>query len=52
MVAYAMASWKFFHERIETEEITLLHFFGDDYVAYQRRVGTGLPFITGYRLDR
>ena len=29
----------------------LLNFFGDDYVAYQKRVGTGLPFIDGYRVS-
>jgi protein-S-isoprenylcysteine O-methyltransferase len=48
MVLYAIASWKFFDERITVEEETLLNFFGEAYVDYQKRVGTGLPFIRGY----
>ena len=48
VVAYALASWKFFHDRIETEEITLIKFFGAQYIEYQQKVGTGLPFIHGY----
>ncbi|XP_065175089.1 protein-S-isoprenylcysteine O-methyltransferase-like [Sycon ciliatum] len=47
-VAYAAASWSFFNERIEEEEIALLNFFGRHYVEYQQRVGTGLPFISGH----
>jgi len=27
------------------EEITLVDFFGDDYLAFRRRTGTGIPFI-------
>ncbi|XP_046454900.1 protein-S-isoprenylcysteine O-methyltransferase-like [Daphnia pulex] len=49
-VAYTFASWKFFHERVFEEEVTLLHFFGRDYVAYQSKVPTGLPFIHGYNM--
>ncbi|KZC14593.1 PREDICTED: protein-S-isoprenylcysteine O-methyltransferase [Dufourea novaeangliae] len=51
LLAYAAASWRFFHDRILIEEITLLNFFGQDYVEYQKRVGTGLPFIPGYKLN-
>ncbi|KAG1661242.1 Protein-S-isoprenylcysteine O-methyltransferase [Nymphon striatum] len=47
-VAYSVAAWKFFSVRIAEEEITLLNFFGQDYVNYQRNVGTGIPFINGY----
>lgn len=50
-VMYAAASWKFFQQRIREEEITLLHFFGDAYVDYQRKVNTGIPFVYGYRID-
>jgi len=50
-VMYAVASWMFFKQRVAEEEITLLNFFGEKYVNYQRRVGTGLPFIHGYRID-
>lgn len=51
VVAYAVASWTFFSVRIQEEEIILINFFGEQYFDYQRRVGTGLPFIKGYRLD-
>lgn len=51
IVLYAVASWKFFHERIFMEEITLLNFFGEEYYQYQQRVPTGLPFIKGYKMD-
>lgn len=50
-VGYCIASWKFFKVRVYEEEITLLNFFGDDYVQYQKKVSTGLPFIKGYKLD-
>ena len=48
---FAVASWRFFAERIEREEIFLLKFFGDAYIDYQRRVGTRMPFIPGYILN-
>ncbi|XP_074654934.1 protein-S-isoprenylcysteine O-methyltransferase-like [Tubulanus polymorphus] len=48
-IAYTAASWKFFQGRVVAEEITLLNFFGEQYLDYQKRVGTGLPFIKGYR---
>eukprot|EP01134_Creolimax_fragrantissima_P001699 CFRG1699T1 len=44
MVLYAMASYKFFSDRIETEEETLVDFFAS-YKDYRTRVGTGIPFI-------
>lgn len=50
-VVYAVASWRFFKQRVVEEEITLLNFFGEDYVNYQRRVPTGIPYIQGYRLE-
>lgn len=51
LFAYALMSWSFFHDRVLIEEITLLNFFGEDYVEYQERVGTGLPFISGYKIN-
>jgi len=48
IIAYTFASWRFFHERVYEEEITLLHFFGNQYVLYKKKVPTGLPFIRGY----
>lgn len=50
-VLYAVASWKFFNERIYMEEITLLNFFGEEYYQYQKAVPTGLPLIRGYKLE-
>nr|SVE82701.1 EOG090X0CFU [Daphnia magna] len=50
-VAYLIASWKFFNERVFEEEVTLLNFFGKEYVAYQSKVPTGLPFIHGYNIN-
>ncbi|XP_062515212.1 protein-S-isoprenylcysteine O-methyltransferase-like [Corticium candelabrum] len=48
LVGYTVASWKFFRERIEEEEMTLLAFFGRQYLDYQQRVATGLPLVRGY----
>ncbi|XP_030761452.1 protein-S-isoprenylcysteine O-methyltransferase [Sitophilus oryzae] len=48
--AYALVSWMFFNKRIYIEEITLLNFFGQNYVNYQHKVGIGLPFIKGYQI--
>lgn len=50
-MAYAIVSWKFFKFRIMDEEVALLNFFGEEYLDYQKRVGTGLPFISGYRAE-
>ncbi|XP_033223943.1 protein-S-isoprenylcysteine O-methyltransferase [Belonocnema kinseyi] len=50
-LAYTAASWRFFHDRIFVEEVTLLSFFGEEYIEYQNKVGTGLPFISGYKID-
>jgi len=52
IVLYAIASWKFFNDRVYVEEITLLNFFGEEYYNYQKEVPTGLPFIHGYLLDK
>lgn len=40
---------EFFYNRVLNEEVILLKFFGEDYVKYQEKVGTGLPFISGYK---
>jgi len=48
-VAYSAVSFSFFKGRIYVEEYTLLLFFGEEYSKYQERVGTGIPFITGYK---
>ncbi|XDV45921.1 hypothetical protein PO909_013925 [Leuciscus waleckii] len=51
ILGYTIASWRFFRERIEEEEISLIHFFGEDYVEYKKKVFTGLPFISGIRVN-
>ena len=49
LAAYIYASWKFFDDRIHDEEITLIYFFGDDYLDYQKKVpATGVPYVKGY----
>lgn len=50
IVAYTYVSWNFFRQRIYEEEISLLNFFGEEYLDYQKEVKTGLPFIKGYRM--
>ncbi len=46
-VGYAVASWKFFYERIRNEEYHLIRFFGDEYIQYMREVPTRIPFNSG-----
>ncbi|CAG0892180.1 unnamed protein product [Darwinula stevensoni] len=50
-VGYAVASWNFFASRIYSEEITLIDFFGEDYLRYQERVPSGVPFIKGFQVS-
>jgi len=45
-VMYFYVSWRFFAGRIPPEEQTLLHFFGDAYMSYARRVPCGIPGIS------
>lgn len=47
IVGYAIASWKFFDERVRDEEYYLMNFFGDSYLDYMSKVPTRLPFIHG-----
>jgi protein-S-isoprenylcysteine O-methyltransferase len=49
IIGFACASWLFFRDRIEEEEEYLMGFFGQDYADYQERVGTGIPFVRGFR---
>ncbi|KAK1828471.1 Isoprenylcysteine carboxyl methyltransferase family-domain-containing protein [Podospora conica] len=42
---YAAALWRFFSSRVKDEEVSLVRFFGADYVAYRKRVGTKIPFV-------
>lgn len=50
-VFYTLASWMFFRDRIYVEEITLINFFGHEYIAYKKEVPTGLPYIDGYAMN-
>jgi protein-S-isoprenylcysteine O-methyltransferase len=45
VVAYAVASWRFFADRIPDEERYLLGFFGDEYSSYARATVIGIPFV-------
>ncbi|XP_038629639.1 protein-S-isoprenylcysteine O-methyltransferase isoform X1 [Scyliorhinus canicula] len=51
VLGYTLASWRFFRERIEEEEMTLIQFFGEDYEHYKKRIPTRLPFIKGAKLE-
>eukprot|EP00108_Taenia_solium_P002401 TsM_000541000 transcript=TsM_000541000 gene=TsM_000541000 len=45
---YPLVAYFFFHDRVYSEERSLVAFFGDAYRSYQHEVPTGLPFIHGY----
>jgi protein-S-isoprenylcysteine O-methyltransferase len=45
VVAYAVAAWKFYEDRIPFEEATLRQHFGQEYVEYAKSVPSGVPFI-------
>ncbi|XP_068096624.1 protein-S-isoprenylcysteine O-methyltransferase [Hyperolius riggenbachi] len=51
LIGYTLASWRFFRERVEEEEFSLIHFFGNQYIDYKRNVPTGLPFISGVKIE-
>ncbi|KAJ7638920.1 ICMT-domain-containing protein [Roridomyces roridus] len=44
-VGYALVTWRFFSRRVRAEETALVKFFGDEYVDYRKRVGTGIPLV-------
>lgn len=45
LVLYIVMLTRYYEERIPHEESFLIKFFGDEYVNYRRRVGTGIPFV-------
>ena len=45
VVAYAIASWKFFKDRIPFEETALAHMYGKKYEEYRGKTIIGIPFI-------
>jgi len=49
LIAYTLVTYTFFKYRIEHEEYSLVMIFDDEYRDYQKRVGTGIPFINGYQ---
>ena len=51
LLTYTVVTWHFFNQRIYSEEISLLNFFGHEYMDYQKRVRTGIPFVTGYIIE-
>lgn len=44
-LGYTVVLWQFFRKRIHAEEGFLVSFFGEDYVEFKKRTGTGIPFI-------
>jgi len=51
-IAYGLVTFYFFRGRIEVEEYHLVCFFGHQYLQYQKKVPTGIPFIKGYVLEQ
>lgn len=45
LVAYTIATFIFFHNRVPFEEAHLIRFFGDDYREYKARTYLGIPFL-------
>ena len=45
LLAYAVATWHFFYDRIPHEEELLVEFFGDTYRSYRKRTAIGIPLI-------
>lgn len=46
-ILYSIATWKFFKSRILYEEFHLIKFFGKEYINYQAKVPSGIPFVKG-----
>ncbi|KAI4596541.1 hypothetical protein KJ359_005297 [Pestalotiopsis sp. 9143b] len=44
-VAYLAVLWRFFSTRIKAEEAHMGRFFGENFIEYQKRVPTMIPFI-------
>ncbi|KND00971.1 hypothetical protein, variant [Spizellomyces punctatus DAOM BR117] len=44
-LGYTAALWRFFHDRIADEELTLLRFFGSDYEEFRSKTKVFIPFI-------
>ncbi|CAA15725.1 protein-S isoprenylcysteine O-methyltransferase Mam4 [Schizosaccharomyces pombe] len=42
---FSLVLWKFFSQRITTEEAYLVSFFGDSYEQYRKKVPSGIPLI-------
>ena len=45
LVAYTIALWRFFRNRIEKEEYFLVHFFRYEYLRYREKTRIGIPFL-------
>jgi protein-S-isoprenylcysteine O-methyltransferase len=43
IIGFTLALWKFFNSRIQDEEMTLISFFGPDYINYSKRVPILIP---------
>jgi len=44
-IVFMIVLWRFFDQRIESEEEYLTEFFGDEYVKFKAKVPTRIPFI-------
>jgi len=46
LLGYIYVPWRFFKSRIRYEEKKLFAFFGQEYVEYHKKVGSGIPGVT------
>ena len=46
VIAYALASWQFFNDRIPFEEMCLEEMYGKEYDEYKKKTIIGIPFIS------
>jgi protein-S-isoprenylcysteine O-methyltransferase len=44
-VLFTFILWRFFHRRIQREEVYLVKFFGKDYEDYRKKVSVGIPLL-------
>lgn len=45
VVGFCIVAWRFMHERIMFEDALLRQFFGEEWIEWQSKVGTGIPGI-------
>lgn len=52
IIIIPLVLWRFFKKRVYEEEERLIAFYGQQYIEYKKRVGTGLFGIHGYPIEK